>query len=71
MFELVICVEGITTEKWAWVSLDLDKRLKRYDQMKFEYEYEQISKFESLQKFDLIGSRDRWDQDETVGAGFI
>ena len=24
-----------------------------------------------LQKIDLIGSLDRWDQDETVGAGFI
>ncbi len=47
MFELVICVEGIITKKWVLVSLDLDKRLKRYDQKKFEYEYEQISKFES------------------------
>ena len=47
MFELIIWIEGIITKKWALVSVDLDKRLKRYDQMKFEYEYEQISKFES------------------------
>ena len=35
---------------------------------KFEYESEQISKF---QKFDVTGSLDRWKQDKTIGAGFI
>ena len=44
-------------------------QIKRYDQKKFEYEYEQISKFENFKK--LIGSPDRWDQDETLGVGFI
>ena len=35
---------------------------------KFEYESEQISKF---QKFDVTGSLDRWKQDEAIGASFI
>jgi len=52
-------------------SSQTEVRIKIYDQKKFEYEYEQISKFESCKKIDLIGSLDRWDQDETVGASFI
>ena len=71
MFQLVIWIEGIITKKWALVSLDLDKQLKRYDQKKFEYEDEQILKFENCKKIDLIGSLDRWDQDENLGVGFI
>ena len=52
-------------------SSKIELRIKRYDQKKFEYEYEQISKFENFKKIDMIGSPDRWDQDETLGVGFI
>ena len=35
MFELFIRIEEIITKKWALVSLDLDKRVKRYSHLKY------------------------------------
>jgi hypothetical protein len=52
-------------------SSETELRIKRYDQKKFKNEYEQISKFKIFQKVDVIGSLDRWDQDETLDVGFI
>ena len=35
MFELDYWIEGIITKTWALVSLDLDKRVKSNDHLKF------------------------------------
>jgi hypothetical protein len=52
-------------------SSETELRIKRYDQKKFEYEYEQILKFQNFKKVDVIGSLDRWDLDETLDVGLI
>ena len=36
MFKLFIWIEGIVTKKWAFVSLDLDKRVKSYGVLKIK-----------------------------------
>ena len=51
MFKLVYCMEESVTKIYALVSSKTEVRIKRYDQKKFEYESEQISKFESCKKF--------------------
>ena len=39
MFELDYWIEEIITKKWALVSLDLDKRVKRCDRLKYRDYY--------------------------------
>ena len=52
MFKLV-WTEGIITKILALVSSKMEVWIKRYEQKKFEYESEQISKFENFKK--LLG----------------
>ena len=46
-------------------------RNSSYVQKKFEYESEQISKFQNFIKVDVTGSLDRWKQDKIIDVGFI
>ena len=39
MFKLFYWIEEIITKKWALVSLDLDKRVKRCDSLKYRDYY--------------------------------